>query len=89
MNLISFVFYSFMGLSSELIDCARTITQQQNEVAVLSIYESLNEEAAENIDRVARNGNQGCCSHHSGVCGCSGGALQCCDGTLSPTCGCQ
>lgn len=31
----------------------------------------------------------GCCSHHSGVCGCSGGRAACCDGTLSPSCGCD
>ncbi len=30
----------------------------------------------------------GCCSHHGGVCGCSNGRAQCCDGTLSPTCTC-
>jgi hypothetical protein len=30
----------------------------------------------------------GCCSHHNGVCGCSGGRAQCCDGSLSPSCGC-
>lgn len=30
----------------------------------------------------------GCCSWHSGVCGCSGGRSLCCDGSLSPTCGC-
>jgi len=30
----------------------------------------------------------GCCSWHGGVCGCSGGRALCCDGTLSPTCGC-
>ena len=32
---------------------------------------------------------QGCCSWHDGVCGCSGGRVQCCDGTLSPSCQCQ
>lgn len=32
--------------------------------------------------------NPGCCSHHSGVCGCAGNRAQCCDGTLSPSCGC-
>lgn len=32
---------------------------------------------------------RGCCSHHSGVCGCSGGRAACCDGSLSPTCGCH
>lgn len=31
---------------------------------------------------------RGCCSWHKGVCGCSGGRAVCCDGTLSPTCGC-
>jgi hypothetical protein len=32
---------------------------------------------------------QGCCSHHQGVCSCSGGRAVCCDGKLSPTCGCH
>jgi acetone carboxylase gamma subunit len=37
----------------------------------------------------SRRGNQGCCSHHSGVCGCApNGHLQCCDGATSPSCGC-
>jgi len=31
----------------------------------------------------------GCCSHHGGVCGCTGGRAQCCDGELSPSCGCD
>lgn len=33
--------------------------------------------------------HRGCCSHHSGVCGCEGGRAKCCDGALSPTCGCD
>ena len=32
---------------------------------------------------------RGCCSHHHGVCGCSGGRTQCCDGTTSPSCQCR
>jgi predicted transporter len=32
---------------------------------------------------------RGCCSHHGGVCGCSQGRAVCCDGTYSPTCGCD
>lgn len=33
---------------------------------------------------------RGCCSHHGGVCGCSAnGRVQCCDGTKSPSCGCN
>jgi hypothetical protein len=31
----------------------------------------------------------GCCSWHGGVCGCAGVRAQCCDGTLSPSCGCR
>ena len=32
---------------------------------------------------------RGCCSWHEGVCGCSGGRITCCDGTLSPSCTCN
>ena len=32
---------------------------------------------------------QGCCSWHGGVCGCSGTRTACCDGTLSPSCSCN
>ncbi len=32
---------------------------------------------------------QGCCSHHGGVCGCNGGRAVCCDGNFSPSCGCH
>lgn len=32
---------------------------------------------------------RGCCSHHGGVCGCSGGTAMCCDGNPSPSCGCH
>lgn len=31
---------------------------------------------------------RGCCSWHGGVCGCKGGRVECCDGTLSPSCTC-
>ncbi len=30
----------------------------------------------------------GCCSRHGGACGCAKEGLRCCDGTISPTCGC-
>jgi len=32
---------------------------------------------------------RGCCSWHGGVCGCENGRAKCCDGTLSPSCGCD
>jgi len=31
---------------------------------------------------------RGCCSHHGGVCGCAGSRARCCDGSVSPSCGC-
>lgn len=31
----------------------------------------------------------GCCSWHGGVCGCGGWKAKCCDGSLSPSCGCN
>ncbi len=37
-------------------------------------------------EMIARSG---CCSHHQGVCGCSGGTIVCCDGTYSPSCRCR
>jgi hypothetical protein len=42
----------------------------------------LNDKSQEFVQR-------GCCSHHGGVCGCSGGRQACCDGTLSPSCLCH
>jgi len=33
--------------------------------------------------------HSGCCSHHHGVCGCSKGHAECCDGSQSPSCGCD
>lgn len=36
------------------------------------------------------NLKRGCCSWHGGVCGCKNGrAVVCCDGSYSPTCGCD
>ncbi len=32
---------------------------------------------------------RGCCSHHGGVCGCEKDRALCCDGRLSPSCGCD
>ena len=38
------------------------------------------------VEEIKRSG---CCSWHGGVCGCSNGRAACCDGTLSPSCGCD
>lgn len=37
---------------------------------------------------IADEQRKGCCSNHGGVCGCSMGRAVCCDGSLSPSCGC-
>lgn len=49
--------------------------------------------ASKNIEIKPQNSpyemaKQGCCSWHGGVCGCFAGRVQCCDGTLSPSCRC-
>lgn len=40
-------------------------------------------------DGVSFLAGRGCCSHHKGQCGCEGGRVVCCDGTLSPSCRCE
>ena len=36
--------------------------------------------------KISEPERRGCCSWHGGVCGCRGGRVVCCDGTLSPSC---
>jgi len=50
-----------------------------------SAEENFSDDCSNDSKIIARSG---CCSWHSGVCGCSGMRALCCDGTLSPTCGC-
>lgn len=40
------------------------------------------------LDEVLLAG-RGCCSHHKGQCGCEGGRVVCCDGSMSPSCRCE
>lgn len=42
-----------------------------------------------NVFQKEELGRRGCCSHHSGVCGCSAGRVVCCDDTYSPSCTCK
>lgn len=39
---------------------------------------------------LVQEARRGCCSHHGGVCGCDSQSHHqlCCDGELSPSCGC-
>ncbi len=50
-----------------------------------AVCAQLKKDGASNETRARR----GCCSWHSGVCGCSGTRVVCCDGTYSPTCTCN
>lgn len=57
------------------------------------VLESLTSSTEINYNDVQKDNDDyttksGCCSHHGGVCGCALGETVCCDGTISPTCGC-
>lgn len=58
--------------------------------SILSVAE---EKSCEQLQKEGLTNEQlaqrGCCSWHGGVCGCNGGRAVCCDGKLSPTCGCH
>ena len=62
-------------------------------ISLLSFHTFAEENKCE--QSIFLNGNsqqivqRGCCSHHGGVCGCSGGRQVCCDGALSPSCLCH
>lgn len=62
----------------------------------LELAKGLNTEAtpatlcrAEVRDEGLTLAGRGCCSHHKGQCGCEGGRVVCCDGSLSPSCRCE
>jgi len=64
-----------------------------NSTAHKSIFTALSQQ--EGCEQVALNdelsndlSGQGCCSHHAGQCGCGGGRVMCCDGSMSPSCLC-
>lgn len=68
----------FIVFSVLFILCFITLlTQKENNQAVGQCYYEQAEKA-------------GCCSRHGGVCGCNEDyhKLKCCDGSLSPGCGC-
>lgn len=41
------------------------------------------------LNSIFEPARRGCCSWHNGTCGCTDGRAVCCDGTLSPSCGCD
>ena len=67
---------------------ARTRAVVGSVVAVVVACLSATSEAATGPASGDQVETRGCCSHHQGVCGCSGHTEMCCDNTASPTCGC-
>ncbi len=63
----------------------KTLIQLSLAILVALAPYSLSANQDQKTDDVAR---RGCCSHHDGVCGCSNGRQECCDGSLSPSCTC-
>lgn len=56
-------------------------------VGVSSVF-SYNQATSKSADCIQAE-RAGCCSRHGGVCGCTKDhRAKCCDGTLSPSCGC-
>lgn len=67
----------FLFFSAPSVECATIQPLHEPDTALFTYIYSTEDE------------RQGCCSRHKGVCGCSNGRALCCDGTLSPTCGCD
>jgi hypothetical protein len=75
-----------LGFCGTLFFCINAVANLSNEVPQQNTEQSTYCSTAMGDDIAER---QGCCSHHDGVCGCSGdGKAMCCDGTESPSCGC-
>lgn len=66
------------------IGVAKTDEKANTPPANSAVCERLQKSGAK-PDQLAQ---QGCCSWHQGVCGCSGGRIICCDNTASPSCRC-
>ena len=76
------------------VTVAQNITSVKNSQITSSIQgnnsQKIESEADKN-DTIGEIARRGCCSWHNGVCGCdeSTNRIQCCDGTLSPSCTCS
>jgi len=95
---IALLLASFAVLGEELqsIQFANNQSSEQSLTCsqVSQSSESRQSQCSSNIEYLAdlaidkQLEKRGCCSWHGGVCGCSAGRAVCCDGKLSPTCGC-
>ena len=81
---LGIAFISFGLAVSEPLPAGQLLTEKAP-VQTEAVPSQERDEAAPADNLLAK---AGCCSWHGGVCGCSGGRALCCDGALSPTCGC-
>jgi hypothetical protein len=81
--LLVFTFIINLGWAGEPLKQAET--KQQLSQDQITTCDKLKADGASSEVLAKR----GCCSHHSGVCSCSGGRVVCCDGSYSPSCGCH
>lgn len=61
----------------------------QNDFIMKPKTANCNPSVKNNTDQDFLLAQRGCCSHHSGVCGCQSGRVTCCDGSYSPSCTCK
>ncbi len=71
-----------------LLSCLNPVAAAEREPSDLSAS-AVECQAAVAVDDSTGTGQRGCCSWHSGVCGCLGTRVVCCDNTLSPSCTCK
>jgi hypothetical protein len=72
----------------ELMNLEKIINAQDTKMAFFPII-NIENSSKDAITEVAAPERGGCCSWHGGVCGCNYGRAVCCDGTYSPSCGCN
>jgi len=83
-----FILTSLVSISAFAGDC--TTTEKVEAPNILRQLASTAESPKDTKSSSSQDAERsGCCSHHRGVCGCSFGRAVCCDGSYSPTCGCD
>ena len=87
--LILIILLSFTISAQSQEDCKGTPDTTLIDSLLFNATPDINRSPASLIkDKGQREYQRGCCSWHGGVCGCSYGNIVCCDGQLSPSCGC-
>ncbi len=90
MKLIILIFITLFSLSALGTECHKE--DSSIDIILLATNDLTNKEINQSSDSSSTYTNverRGCCSWHSGVCGCSNGRAVCCDNTLSKSCGCD